>query len=194
MSEDRNFRIDEFDIEELIDRRYSVELVNAARDWLPRIAELDAAIEELKAAFGQTTLGDGIGLYEACGIDDYACEEELKRLRALDEKEDWSRIPVERMEHCSSAPNLMDAEGFVFHLPAFLIAELNDQHPYGFIDRMINPERSSQSWVQRLTVQQRSALADVLEVVSHHPEYKVDPVRPENPALIRAAIEALRQS
>jgi hypothetical protein len=84
-------------------------------------------------------LDDGIGLFQATGLDDYASDEELKRLRERDEKTAWRRISYADLERCYAAPSFFDAQGFVFHLPAFLIAELNDRHPYGFIDRLFRP-------------------------------------------------------
>lgn len=79
----------------------------------------------VKAAFSGVTLGKGIGLREAQGLDDYASAETCAAYRESDEKEDWSRIPVDDLNACYSSLSFFDAEGMRFHLPAFLIAELN---------------------------------------------------------------------
>ena len=191
MSDDRCFRIDEEDIEDFRDQRMPEYWVDSCRNWLSLLPKLNEAIDELTTAFANVRLGEGTGLHEATGIDDYACDEELQRLRALDEKEDWRKIPIERLNECYAAPSFMNVEGFLFHLPAFLVAELNDRHPYGFIDHLINPDRQPQGWIKGLNEAQKNALAKVLEVVAHHPEYSVDPVRPENAMRMRSTIDAL---
>jgi hypothetical protein len=79
----------------------------------------------IKDAFSNVTLGDGIGLREAQGLDDYADEQTCASYRANDEKNDWSRIPVDDLNACYSSLSFFDAQGMRFHLPAFLIAALN---------------------------------------------------------------------
>ena len=49
-----------------------------------RVAEL------VHSAFDGVTLGDGVGLFEGQGLDDYADAATRARYRAKDEKEDWS--------------------------------------------------------------------------------------------------------
>ena len=117
-------------------------------------------------------LGEGIGLLEAAGIDDYASDDERAALRAKDEKKDWRRISTESLNCCYSSPAFSDARGFVFHLPAFLIAELNDQHGYGFIDRLIDLDRPPSAWVDILSDEQKGAIIRVLQLVAQHPEYR----------------------
>lgn len=65
----------------------------------------------------------------------------------------------------------MDARGFVFHLPAFLIAELNDQHGYGFIERLYCLPESPADWSDLLNAEQRNALVVALQLISAHPDY-----------------------
>jgi len=79
----------------------------------------------IKDAFSNVTLGGGIGLREAQGLDDYEDTETCASYRANDEKDDWSRIPIDELNSCYSSLSFFDAEGMRFHLPAFLIAELN---------------------------------------------------------------------
>lgn len=119
-------------------------------------------------------LDGGVGLWEAQGLDDYASQEELKDLRSKDEKRDWRKIPVEHLNRCQAAPWFMDARGFVFHLPAFLVAELNDQHGYGFIDGLYCSPESPPGWSDLLTSQQKNALVAALRLVLAHPDYDRD--------------------
>lgn len=49
-------------------------------------------ISEIKLAFKGVKLGNGVGLYEAMGIDDYLPRSEQLQLRLKDEKYYWSNI------------------------------------------------------------------------------------------------------
>ncbi|MBI3528277.1 MAG: hypothetical protein HY067_09935 [Betaproteobacteria bacterium] len=79
----------------------------------------------IKEAFSNVTLGNGVGLREAQGLDDYADAETCSSYRANDEKNDWSRISVVELNACYSSLSFFDAEGMRFHLPAFLLAGLS---------------------------------------------------------------------
>ncbi len=175
MSDDRCFRIDELDVEELRDRRFDTDTIHAYENWIRDFApSVDDIISRLTAAFADFELDDGLGLWESQGLDDYASAEELKELRSKDEKLDWRKIPIERMRRCYAAPFFMDARGFVFHLPAFLIAELNDQHIFGFIDRLYCSPESPAGWSDLLNADQRNALAAALQLIGAHPDYHRD--------------------
>ena len=81
-------------------------------------------IDKIKRAFEGQTLDDGIGLWEAQGIDDRLTQDECKRLRIKDEKEDWNKIPVIDLYKCSSSFSFFDAKGMRFHLPIFMLLAL----------------------------------------------------------------------
>jgi hypothetical protein len=173
MADDRCFRIDDLDVEELRDHTRDQQLIDAFSNWVERFApRVDEVISEISAAFADTRLDDGIGLFQATGLDDYASDEELKRLRQRDEKTDWRRISYADLERCYAAPSFFDAKGFVFHLPAFLIAELNDRHPYGFIDQLFRTEEHPKGWRQLLTDKQRGAIISTLNLIREHPNYE----------------------
>jgi hypothetical protein len=55
---------------------------------------------------------------QAQAIDDYEDEATCGRHLQDDEKEDWSRIPIEGLNRCNSSLSFFDAEGMRFHLPA----------------------------------------------------------------------------
>jgi hypothetical protein len=78
----------------------------------------------VRSAFGGVTLGEGVGLRQGQGLDDYADERTLASYRAQDEKNDWSAIPVADLDRCSSSLSFFDADGMRFHLPAYLVADL----------------------------------------------------------------------
>ena len=95
-----------------------------SKRW-PAAQELCRTIE---VAFAGVTLGGGIGLQEAKGLDDYADAETLAAYRAKDEKDDWRRIPTAALSHYYSSLSFFDAEGMRFHLPAYLIADLRGEY------------------------------------------------------------------
>jgi len=88
------FRITEDDIENLSDRTRDQTLIDAYACWVHRGDELDSLIRTIEDAFAGLTLGDGIGLLEANGLDDYAGKDELAELRSRGEHSDWRRIDV----------------------------------------------------------------------------------------------------
>jgi hypothetical protein len=78
----------------------------------------------IREAFAGVTLGNGVGLHETSALDDYEDEASCAAVRAGDEKDDWQRIPIEDLNGYSGL-SFFDAEGMRFHLPAFLIADLD---------------------------------------------------------------------
>jgi hypothetical protein len=185
MSEYRRFRITDDDVQELLLHTHGEELFEAHSQWVKRVPLLDPLIQEITDAFEEVQLGDGIGLLEADGLDDYASDAERVELRSRDEKTDWRRIDPKMLNRYYVAPSYFDARGFVFHLPAFLIAELNDQYGYDFIDRLINFPRSPGCWHDLLTKPQCAVIIKTLKLVSEHPDYW------EQSAYIEVAIEQL---
>ncbi len=183
------FRMDEQYVEELRERFDDDELINACAHWVKHhSARIDEVISELTSAFAELQLGAGIGLKEARGLDNYASGAELKRLRALDERSDWRRITSKDLNLYHDAVAFFDAEGFVFHLPAFLIAELNDRLPsgIGFIYRLIQCDEHPQGWKNLLSMEQKQAIVGALKLIGEHPFFDRNDVGP--------AIESLSQS
>ncbi len=78
----------------------------------------------IQAAFAGVALGEGVGLRQAQGLDDYADPRSLVRYRAQDENRDWSAIPATDLDNCYSSLSFFDAVGMRFHLPAYLVADL----------------------------------------------------------------------
>ena len=86
----------------------------------------------IEAAFAGVTLGDGVGLQEAQGLDDRETAATLAAYRASDEKEDWRRIPAEKLSRCWTSPSFFDAKGMRFHIPAFIVAALRGLYRQDF--------------------------------------------------------------
>jgi hypothetical protein len=123
-----------------------------------------------KDAFAGVTLGAGIGLYEAQGIDDYADTKTCAAYRENDEKDDWSAISVEDLNRCSSSLSFFDAAGMRFHFPAFLIAAIDGE--YGF-DLAYNLTQSTlvEDQFALLTARQRQVVREYLRFIEHEEEH-----------------------
>ena len=87
----------------------------------------------IESAFAGVTLGNGVGLQEAQGLDDYAGAETCAAYRSNDEKNDWHSISGKALRRCSSSLSFFDAEGMRFHLPAYLIADLRGEYGFGMV-------------------------------------------------------------
>jgi hypothetical protein len=81
--------------------------------------ELVAAIG---AAFVEVHLGNGTSLHQARALDDL---ESPEAVRHLDKETDWGQIQDSKIECFPDTLAFMDAEGFRFHIPAFMIYSLN---------------------------------------------------------------------
>ena len=170
MNDFPQFRPTQDDIDNLPDDAYDIDqLVASYTEWIKRIDELDRVIRSIKDAFNAVTIGDGIGMLEANGRDNYADDAELKRLRSIDCRTDWRSIAPESLIH--SAPSFMDAQGFVFHIPAYLIAELNDQFDGDFLYRLYQKDPFPFGWPSLLNNEQSNAITATLALIVEHPNY-----------------------
>ena len=88
---------------------------------------IESIKNEIISAFKDVKLKDGIGLWEAQAIDDYESKDDQVLARSKDIKDDWLKLSNEDLFHCDSSLSYLDAQGMLFHLPAFIIAELNDE-------------------------------------------------------------------
>jgi hypothetical protein len=165
------YRITQDDIDALEDGGCPDSIVLQAKQWLVDSRHADDLVPVIEAAFDKVSLGSGIGLFEAKGVDDYASAEERRALRSRDEKDDWRKIPAEHLDECYSSPSFFDAAGLVFHLPAFIRAELKGTHNYGFFDRLIRDEFSCEGFRDSLTDSQRLAIIQCLEFLKRCPDY-----------------------
>ena len=158
-------------VEQLRDEGYDLWTISLWEDWLTKMPEFETALLQIASAFRNTSLGNGIGLCEANAMDDYATQTERKRQRQLDEKNEWRNLAPEMLNKNYVAPAYFDARGFYFHLPAFLIAELNGQFNCDFIERLIEKHPRSTEWIGLLNRAQADAIVTMLEVLEHHPDF-----------------------
>lgn len=91
--------------------------------------EKEELIKKIKEVFAGIELGDGIGLWEAKGIDLYAYKHTLQKLKEKDERYDWSKISFNDFCSCNSSPSFFDAKGMLFHIPQMMILDIrSDQY------------------------------------------------------------------
>ncbi|MEZ6119117.1 MAG: DUF6714 family protein [Pirellulaceae bacterium] len=139
---------------------------------------LETAANRLAAAFADVRLNGGIGLRLADAIDSYADVAEQEIAASADREHangSWQRITPEELNQYYVAPCFFDAEGFLFHLPAFLLAELTGKIDHDFIRNSLLGVRKDQNWIPLLNSHQRFALVEILELLKHHPDFKDRP-------------------
>ncbi len=126
-------------------------------------------------AFHDVRLGDGIGLWEAQAIDDYADAETRQRNRDRDEKDYWRRISIETLETCDSSLSFFDAAGMRFHLPAFLTAALTGEPDFGAVFHLAHFDwNARESQFELLNAEQRDAVIEFLRLLRDTPRYEFD--------------------
>lgn len=120
--------------------------------------------EFIRSAFHGVTLGNGVGLLQGQGLDDYADEKTLQSLRAQDEKVDWSRLAVDQLDRCHSSLSFFDAEGMRFHLPAYLVADLEGALKQDVIFHLTYLVDGALSRFDLLSLSQREAVRQFLRL------------------------------
>ena len=121
-----------------------------------RVADL------IRAAFHGVRLGNGVGLWQGQALDDYADAATEAKYREKDEKDDWSKISADELNHCYSSPSFFDAEGMRFHLPAFLIADLEGTYRMDVVFHVTDFSFGMASRFALLSGQQRHAVREYL--------------------------------
>ena len=113
--------------------------------------------QQIRSAFAGVTLGDGIGLWEAKSLDDYADDITRSQVRARDIRDDWSRIPAEDLPGWTAQTAMIftDPEGLRFLLPVFLIKVADSDFPLSHLTNLSDLEKRFcyLNTAQRLAVQ-----------------------------------------
>jgi hypothetical protein len=133
-----------------------------------------AVIQKISTAFADVRLEDGIGLAEAQAIDDYQDAWTQAESRKLDEKEDWRRISREQLLRSTSSLSFFDAKGMRFHLPAFLIAELQVFEYLGCVFHLVELDDYARSKLALLNSEQKDAVEACLWEMLDDKKYSYD--------------------
>jgi len=162
------------DIQDMRNKGYDPVTIEEAEQLLPRWQQLDQLRQKIYSAFAGVTLQEGIGLYEAQGIDDYASQAECLAYRAKDEKLNWNNISTDALNRCNSSLSFFDAQGMLFHLPAFLLASLNGDYLHELTFTLINLCDDRERKFCLFNAEQRAVVADYLQFLLDEPDYTYD--------------------
>jgi hypothetical protein len=123
----------------------------------------DIVIHEIEKAFLDVKLENGIGLWEAQAIDDYESVVAQKLARNKDEKENWQKFTISTLNRCNSSLSFFDAKGMRFHLPAFIIASINNIDILDPIFHLTHLSSYSKKQLSSLNSTQRKAIITYLK-------------------------------
>lgn len=163
------FRITPAEIDEMRASQYDRSVLADAEIWLAYTKRADTLIAKIETAFANIILGEGIGLLEAGGLDDYAPGSNLSDLRERDEKTDWRQISDDALSRGNAAPSFLDSQGLVFHLPAFICAGLRGNEIVDIFSRLVFDTFSDHAFRELLTSEQRSVIIDLLRFLGDSP-------------------------
>ncbi|SHK20888.1 hypothetical protein SAMN02745181_3431 [Rubritalea squalenifaciens DSM 18772] len=145
--------------EALAEARQARNLTHRALELIPRI----------ERAFAGITLGDGIGLCEARGIDNHEDEAQLAERRKHDIRDDWRKLTAETLNFYKGF-SFLDRDGMIFHIPAFLICELRGELDCGKLHHEFTCPRCD--YISLLSMEQRQCIRDFLLIIREDPEYQ----------------------
>ena len=166
-------RVTYSEIEEMRARGYDAATVREAREAFERGKAADRIIGRIAEAFAGVTLGDGVGLQQAQGLDDYEDEPTCAAYRETDEKEDWRKITSSDLNGCNSSLSFFDSKGMRFHLPAYMIAELRGEYDFGMAFSLTQVGDYDYNY-SALDSAQRQAVRQFLLFLLDDPEYVFD--------------------
>lgn len=133
-----------------------------------------AVCELIRDAFAGVRLDDGVGLMQARAIDDHADAKTVRACRKEDETEDWSAIPFTKLQRYCDTLSFFDAKGMRFHLPAFMIGELERKVSPGPLYHLTQLTDWSEQKFVELSVPQRRAVRAYLMVLKDDRDYCID--------------------
>ena len=151
-----------FDIAEMKAKGFEPQTIEAAEEQCINWHAAERVREIISNAFKDVKLGNGVGLKQANGLDDYADDIKLATLRTLDEKENWQHISIDDLNQFQWGLSYFDPEGMRFHLPAFMIVDLNGDFMFDLIPKLTDPSEYSISQFSLFSEQQRDAVREFL--------------------------------
>jgi len=134
----------------------------------------EALIERIETAFAGVLLDDGVGLKEGQGLDDYEDEWVCRKYREEDEKVDWRRIPVAKLDQCHSSLSFFDPKGMRFHLPAYIVAHLKGVALMDPVFHLIHLDDYALSKLTLFSAEQKSAVEAYLWELMDDDDFEFD--------------------
>ena len=140
-------------------------------------------IFEIEEAFKDVLLENGIGLSEADAIDSYADLKFRNNCKKNDEKLNWQTISLPALNNYYNNLSFFDAKGMRFHLPTFIIADIQSKYNFGLAFLLANLSDHYKLQFELLSGRQRNTIKLYLEYLPENPNYEFK--KPE----IKRAIE-----
>ena len=88
--------------------------------------QLEAVITEIESAFAGVEIKGGTTLHEAEAIDRGLSDDERLKARIKDTAKRWADVPEKDIENHPEALSFLDAPGYRFYLPAYMIWSLKN--------------------------------------------------------------------
>ena len=161
------------DIQQMKQRGYDRVIIADAEETLCLWQMMKDIQTQIEQAFANVTLGDGIGLWQAQGIDDYKTATECHVLRQRDETLDWTNIPTQDLNDCNSSLSFFDAAGMRFYLPAFLLADLRGEWRFNLIFHLCELSNDKQQKFALLNQVQRDAVRAYLTWIASDSDFEL---------------------
>lgn len=171
------------DIDEMKARGHDRDTISKAEEEYRRGLDALGICDEIRSAFKGVELGNGVGLWEGQGLDDYEDPATCAQYREKDEKENWEKITSEDLNSCYSSLSFFDAEGMRFNLPAYLVSDLKGEYGMGMEFSLTHLSDHGKDQFSLLNRDQRSAVRRYLL------HLEKDPDSSYHLADIRAALE-----
>jgi hypothetical protein len=166
-------RISPAELAEMRARGFDRVLLEHASEAVERGRLADKLITKISESFRGITLGDGVGLQQAQGLDDYEDEATCAAYREGDEKENWQAISSDELFRCNSSLSFFDAEGMRFHLPAYLISALSGDDDW-ITFHLTRLDAHGRSYFSALSPIQRHAVREFLLFIRDDEDHQFD--------------------
>ena len=136
-------------------------------------------ILKIQKAYQGVLLEGGVGLWEGQAIDDYDVGVNRAQAREKDELYNWELISKEDLNYCESSLSFFDPRGIKFHLPAYLILELNkeSESAVGIIFKLTN---SNYEMFELLDKPQKNVVKEFLYYILQDKNYWYEKEEIEN--------------
>ncbi|WP_123711418.1 DUF6714 family protein [Sinobacterium caligoides] len=135
----------------------------------------DQLVNQIEDAFRNVTLCNGVGIYEANTIDDYASEEERCKQRNRDIREDCKLISDDVIDQHYSVLSFMDEEGLRFCIPVYMRFPVRyfDSYASSSIDSIIYCLANQREW-EFLSSKRKRVIANLLSFMVLEEDDNVD--------------------
>jgi len=138
-------------------------------------------LKQIEIAFENVSLEDGVSLHETLEIDDYRKVLPNSIARRLDVVDDWKRLIGSRTitKFCwNGGISFLDAKGFRFHIPAYLIVEIRSHRLGDISNTMISnltcPNELRLDGFALFSLEQKKAIFNAVWYLHEFEIYRLD--------------------